>query len=593
MKHLMENWRRHLNEATAVPPEHMQAFKKTIADSKFWTMEHNVNKDVDLFTDTESGTPASKHLMEMLNDAAERLGTELYFFVSVTDEEEYALGPNSPYAGYPNNWFMRAAYQGPQKGVHVIWMLFRPLADDFEMEKLDSNKLVKTISQTLNHELVHYYQLKKQAANKGISDEEAWAELEKDPKQLPQDGEDRTYLSLHNEIDAYAHEAAEQLLDKHTPEEALSIIRNLSPRNLEQYSEVSSVIERYMDVFKGDPKTLDKFRKKLVKQIQSQSGMQEIFNNWRGFIDDVESERIFENHDHIINVLGIELPLTEGEQLVLTEEKKAEILKEQLLHENFLKSIAAGAKEAAGKVKALLIALYKILKDGSALEAFIKWLLSKVIRPIANQFRKAFQKMKQAGERAEQLAEKLSEMFEELLQKLQSMPSRWKTAMMGTTVALLLKWAYEKVSGLIDDAISGKIEDELVGWFQEKFVQLFGQDMLDKALQKITDIKTYLGWVGPIVGGVGFVADTLAPVTGRMNQDDIIQEAINLDIEVGDIILGGKYKNKRVEVKEIGEDELGQPTINGKPILKFRIEKFLPDEKKSKKTLDAEKEKDE
>ena len=72
-----------------------------------------------------------------------------------------------------------------------------------------------------------------------------------------------------------------------------------------------------------------------------------------------------------------------------------------------------------------------------------------------------------------------------------------------------------------------------------------------------------------------------------------ISEMIKLDIEVGDIILGGKYKNKRVEVKEIGEDELGQPTINGKPILKFRIEKFLPDEKKSKKTLDAEKEKDE
>lgn len=67
-------------------------------------------------------------------------------------------------------------------------------------------------------------------------------------------------------------------------------------------------------------------------------------------------------------------------------------------------------------------------------------------------------------------------------------------------------------------------------------------------------------------------------------------EAITLDIEVGDIILGGKYKNKRTEVKEIGEDELGQPTINGKPILKFRIEKHLPDEKKSKKTLEAEKE---
>jgi len=44
-------------------------------------------------------------------------------------------------------------------------------------------------------------------------------------------------------------------------------------------------------------------------------------------------------------------------------------------------------------------------------------------------------------------------------------------------------------------------------------------------------------------------------------------------------------------VKEIGKDELGQPTVNGKPMLKFRIEKHLPDNKKSKKTLDAEKEK--
>ena len=45
-------------------------------------------------------------------------------------------------------------------------------------------------------------------------------------------------------------------------------------------------------------------------------------------------------------------------------------------------------------------------------------------------------------------------------------------------------------------------------------------------------------------------------------------ESIDLDIEVGDILLGGKYKNKRTVVKEIGKDDLGQPTINGKPLLK-------------------------
>ena len=65
-------------------------------------------------------------------------------------------------------------------------------------------------------------------------------------------------------------------------------------------------------------------------------------------------------------------------------------------------------------------------------------------------------------------------------------------------------------------------------------------------------------------------------------------ESIDLDIAVGDILLGGKFKNKRVEVKEIGVDELGQPTINGKSLLKFRIEKQLPDSKKSKKTQEEE-----
>lgn len=72
----------------------------------------------------------------------------------------------------------------------------------------------------------------------------------------------------------------------------------------------------------------------------------------------------------------------------------------------------------------------------------------------------------------------------------------------------------------------------------------------------------------------------------------VVKENIDLDIKVGDVLLGGKYRNKRIVVKDIGVDELGQPTINGKPILNFRIEKVLPDEKKSKKTLESEKEKE-
>ena len=68
-----------------------------------------------------------------------------------------------------------------------------------------------------------------------------------------------------------------------------------------------------------------------------------------------------------------------------------------------------------------------------------------------------------------------------------------------------------------------------------------------------------------------------------------LKEDIKLDIKKGDVLLGGRFKNKRIIVKDIGVDENGQPTINGSPPLNFRIEKLMPDDKKSKKTQDEEK----
>lgn len=77
----------------------------------------------------------------------------------------------------------------------------------------------------------------------------------------------------------------------------------------------------------------------------------------------------------------------------------------------------------------------------------------------------------------------------------------------------------------------------------------------------------------------------------RKQLREIIAEAMDLDIKVGDVILTGRFKNKRTVVKEIGVDENGQPTINGMKALNFRIEKLMPKTKWSKKSLEAEKEK--
>ena len=46
---------------------------------------------------------------------------------------------------------------------------------------------------------------------------------------------------------------------------------------------------------------------------------------------------------------------------------------------------------------------------------------------------------------------------------------------------------------------------------------------------------------------------------------------IKLDIKVGDTILMGRFKNKKVKIKTIETDEFGMPIINGRPACTFRM----------------------
>jgi hypothetical protein len=52
-----------------------------------------------------------------------------------------------------------------------------------------------------------------------------------------------------------------------------------------------------------------------------------------------------------------------------------------------------------------------------------------------------------------------------------------------------------------------------------------------------------------------------------------IGEKIEIPIEIGDTVLGGRFKNKRMIIKKIGKNKKGDITINDKPLLKFRLVK--------------------
>ena len=280
MKLIMESWRRYLNEVTSVPDEQKKGFEQAIANSEFWTLPH-MEDDVDEASDGGLTTPAIETLMDALNFKAEEVGADLYFILTVTGESAYTLGPDDKRGHYPNNWMMQGQYRGPEKDKHVIWLEFRPVSEDFNLSDLDSSELTATISRTINHELVHYNQLKKQAVSKGVSEEEAWEQMLCDPKQVPpsdpeefkkrcgkdapadKDGRS-AYLTSHIEVDAYAHEAAEQLLAKYSPEEALQLIKTRD-------SKLDGVVGDYLQVLGDQPKELNKFWKKLYTQIRDQS----------------------------------------------------------------------------------------------------------------------------------------------------------------------------------------------------------------------------------------------------------------------------------------------------------------------------------
>lgn len=58
--------------------------------------------------------------------------------------------------------------------------------------------------------------------------------------------------------------------------------------------------------------------------------------------------------------------------------------------------------------------------------------------------------------------------------------------------------------------------------------------------------------------------------------------AIEIDLEKGDLILVGRFKNIKEKVKKFGKDKNHQLTINGRKMLTFRIAKTMPKKRKSK-----------
>jgi len=112
----------------------------------------------------------------------------------------------------------------------------------------------------------------------------------------------------------------------------------------------------------------------------------------------------------------------------------------------------------------------------------------------------------------------------------------------------------------------GKGQELLKGWL--------GEDWFKKGSKKDRELKLKISKL--YSKAFKMIANSKEQLKVRKEIEKLrnqLSEGVDLPIEIGDTVRMGKFKNKKVVVKSIDWNEKGDLLINGRPALKFRIEK--------------------
>jgi len=243
---------------------------------------------------------------------------------------------------------------------------------------------------------------------------------------------------------------------------------------------------------------------------------------WKGY---QHQEKLFADPLYISRVLGIKIPLNEAYPYssILTEE----ILREQLLLEGWVDSVKDYIKNKSKPYKDFFTTLTQIIQDPERIESYLMIVDKNMTRTMVPAIEQALDLMKDVG------MPTIREGFRKMWEGYKTMQKSWKRALVGSA----LYTAFSKIKEILEqlniqgivDAIKNtsgedmktilaqlpafrKLQEFLLG----KAKDLIGPAILEKAASLTTDIKSYLGWLGPIVGGVDIIIKALSPMTGKM-----------------------------------------------------------------------------
>jgi len=241
-----------LKELSHLPKSIYKTLEHSLDDSEFWKLQ---NDDYSL---NRGKTPLSSSLEGAIRGALEQSGLDIAIRVRVLKD--------SPIPEDTEIILAYAEHNGDYAGRETI-LLFLYSGDISEIENYNPKVANQQLAEVIRHELIHSYQLHRQATNKVVSLGRAERDRRKDKRQVYGGKDAEKYFSLPTEVDAFAHQIAERMLKLFGNGGALKQL-SLSLSN----EDISSELAQFAPLINvSNPRVLNKIRTRIFSYIQEMS----------------------------------------------------------------------------------------------------------------------------------------------------------------------------------------------------------------------------------------------------------------------------------------------------------------------------------
>ena len=199
------------------------------------------------------------------------------------------------------------------------------------------------------------------------------------------------------------------------------------------------------------------------------------------------------SREHIIYNLGIPVPLNES--IHFSRPMELRILHEQMLYETFLDTIKTYAKDKLDKTvstikdwKDFAAHIGQVLSDANWLKELLGPLYNRVVKLL----KPLTDFLKKLG------LDTFIPKIKDFIEKIKSQGG-WKSFMGLVALGSIITFITDKLKNLDKNVI------------QDFLTKQFSGNFVDDVLGKLTDWKSYLGWLQPIVKGVEVIFKFLQP----------------------------------------------------------------------------------